>query len=84
MIKNTEKYRRNRIVLNTELILIVLSFLFNILFLLTDKIGFVAYFWSDLLFNFTEFFYNLTSSFIVLALISLIFFYFIYKLKSFV
>lgn len=83
MIKNTEKYRRKRIVINTEIILIVLSFLFNLLFLLTNKVGFIAYFWSDLLFNFTELFYNLTSSFIVLVLISLIFFYFSYYiLKS--
>jgi len=83
LIKNTEEYRRKRIVINTETILIVLSLIYNLLFLLTNIIGFIAYFWSDLLYDFAEFFYNLTSSLIVLVLIILIFFNFSYKiLKS--
>lgn len=83
MIKNSEKYRSQIIVLGTEIILMILSLLYNFLFLLTNKIEPLSYIWSDLLYDFAEFFYNLTSSIFVQVLIFLILIYFSYKiLKS--
>jgi len=83
MLKNTEKYRSKKIVINTEIILIVIFLTYNFLLLFTSNVGFLSYFWSDLLYGFAEFFYNLTSSFTVLFLVIIIFIYFSYKiLKS--
>jgi hypothetical protein len=83
MIKNIEKYNNNKNFINTEIILIVFSVLYIFLFLLTNKVGFLAYIWSDLLYDFVEYFYNLTSSFFVILLIICIFIYISYKvLKS--
>ncbi|HMQ70785.1 MAG TPA: hypothetical protein PKC58_17550 [Ignavibacteria bacterium] len=80
MIKNFEKYRSQKIIVSTGTILLVLSLLYNILFLLTNKKVMIAYLWSDLLYDFAEFFFDLTSSIIVQFLVLLIWIFIIYKI----